>query len=383
MLLEILLFLIGFVLGATTVFLIYRVQVSHLKDSFKALSSDIFAKNAQEFLNLANEVLSKYTKTGENVLDSKKQLIDQTLQNIKEDLNKVAELMKTLEKDRENKFGEISNQLRYTFEQTSKLQETTKKLESALASTKVRGQWGERMAEDVLRLAGFIEGVNYKKQKAMEGTGKKPDYTFLLPQGKIVNMDVKFPLNNYLQYLSSESENDKKLYKEMFIKDVKARIKEVTTREYINPENNTVDYVIVFVPNEQIYAFINETDNTILDEALKNKVIFCSPLTLYAILAVIRQAMDNFKLEKTAAEMSGLLGAFYKQWSEFVKAMDKLGKSIEKTQEEYQILISTRRNQLERPLKMIEDLRVQKKIPLAQLEDPQLKSNLNPNQDNM
>lgn len=358
-------FIIGVIFGAAVVFILNRAQMGQVKDSFKAISSDVLSKHAQDFLVLAKETLATQTQSGENALENKKKLIDQTLSNMKEDLVKVGDLMKTLEKDRENKFGEVSTQLKFTAEQTSKLQDTTNKLQSVLASTKARGQWGERMAEDVLRLAGFVEGINYKKQKALESGAKRPDYSFLLPQGQIVNMDVKFPLNSYLQYVAADSEVEKKSYKEQFLRDVKGRIKEVTTRDYINPEDNTVDYVIVFVPNEQVYAFINESDASILDEALKNKVIFCSPLTLYAILAVIRQAMDNFKLEKTASEMSSLLGVFYKQWGNFTKSMEKMGKSIDDAQSEYHNLITTRRNQLERPLKKIEDLRVSKGIPLA------------------
>jgi len=357
-------FIIGVVFGAAVVFILNRAQMGQVKDSFKAISSDVLSKHAQDFLVLAKETLAAQTQTGENALENKKKLIDQTLSNMKEDLVKVGDLMKTLENASANKFGEVSTQLKYTAEQTSKLQDTTNKLQSVLASTKARGQWGERMAEDVLRLAGFVEGINYKKQKALE-TGSKPDFTFLLPNKQIVNMDVKFPLNSYLQYVASDNEVEKKSFKEQFLRDVKGRIKEVTTRDYINPADNTVDYVIVFVPNEQVYAFINESDTSILDEALKNKVIFCSPLTLYAILAVIRQAMDNFKIEKTASEMSGLLGSFYQQWKEFTKSMDKLGRSIESAQNEYQTLVTTRRNKLERPLKMIEDLRVHKGIPLA------------------
>jgi len=361
----IIIFIIGFAIGAAVVFILNRAQMGQVRDSFKAISSDVLSKHAQDFLVLAKETLAAQTQTGENALENKKKLIDQTLSNMKEDLVKVGDLMKTLEKDRENKFGEISTQLKFTVEQTSKLQDTTNKLQSVLASTKARGQWGERMAEDVLRLAGFVEGINYKRQKALEFGAKRPDYSFLLPQGQIVNMDVKFPLNSYLQYVASENDVEKKNYKDQFLRDVKSRIKEVTTRDYINPEDNTVDYVIVFVPNEQVYAFINESDASILDEALKNKVIFCSPLTLYAILAVIRQAMDNFKLEKTASEMSGLLGAFYKQWTAFTKSMEKMGKNLDDAQKEYQNLVTTRRNQLERPLKKIEDLRVHKGIPLA------------------
>ena len=89
-----------------------------------------------------------------------------------------------------------------------------------------------------------------------------PDYTFPLPQGRKVNMDVKFPLDNYVRYLEAERDADRETLKAQFLRDVKARIKEVTTRDYINPEENTLDYVLVFIPNEQVYAFINENDPT-------------------------------------------------------------------------------------------------------------------------
>ncbi len=339
-----------------------EILLNKVKDSFGSLSMEALSKNTSEFLKLANESLSKQTQSGEKDLEGKKKLIDQTLQTMKTDLQKVEKLVTNLEKDRENKFGELNSQLKFTAEQTGKLQETTKQLHSALTSTKARGQWGERMAEDVLKMAGFIEGINYLKQKTLIESSGRPDFTFLLPQNLKLNMDVKFPLDNYLHYLETESENDRTKYKTQFLKDVRSRIKEVTTRNYINPAENTVDYMIVFIPNEQVYAFINENDLSLLDVALKNKVILCSPLTLYAILAVIRQGVENFNLEKTAAEILSLLGTFGKQWEAFQDSLERMGKRIDDTQNEFTKLTTTRKNQLERPLRKIEELRKQKGI---------------------
>jgi len=341
-----------------------EILINRIKESFGSLSLVALSKNSEEFLKLAGETLSKQMQIGEKELEGKKKLIDQTLEAMKVDLQKVQDLVTQFEKDRERKFGELANQLKLTAEQTGKLQETANKLYTALASTRVRGQWGERMAEDLLRLAGFIEGINYQKQKTLETT--RPDYTFLLPQNLKVNMDVKFPLDNYLRYLEAE-ESQKEMYKTQFLKDARRRIMEVTTRDYINPEENTVDYVIVFIPNEQVYAFIIENDRSLLDEALKNKVILCSPITLYAILAIIRQAVDNFNLEKTDVQILSLLGAFNKQWSAFLKSLEKMGKKIEEAQNEFLTLTTTRRKQLERPLREIEDLRKQKGIAEASL----------------
>jgi len=141
-------------------------------------------------------------------------------------------------------------------------------------------------------------------------------------------------------------------------------IKQVTTRDYINPAENTVDYVIMFVPNEQIYSFINESDTTLMDEALKQKVILCSPFTLYAVLAVIRQAVENFNLERTASEILKLLSEFYKQWNAYKDKFRIMGERLEAAKKEYDALVTTRSNMLERPLKKIDELRKQKAISL-------------------
>jgi DNA recombination protein RmuC len=84
---------------------------------------------------------------------------------------------------------------------------------------------------------------------------------------------------------------------------------------------------------------------------------------------VIRQAIDNFALEKTSNEILSLLGNFKRQWDEFVRKLDVLGKRIEDTQKEYEILTTTRRRQLERPLNRIDDLRTQRRSPKTIVEE--------------
>jgi DNA recombination protein RmuC len=200
----------------------------------------------------------------------------------------------------------------------------------------------------------------------LEGGDNRPDFTFLLPRDQKLNMDVKFPFANYLRYLETGSEIEKESYKSAFFKDVRERVKEVTTRDYINPEAQTLDYVLVFIPNEQVYGFILENQSSFIDDALKSKVILCSPLTLYAILSVIRQGIDNFQLEQSAARMLALLGNFTKQWQAFITSFEKMGKRLEEAQKEFNSLATTRRTQLERPLSQIEELRRQKGIAIEE-----------------
>ena len=336
---------------------------NHMKDSFGALSLQALYRNSEEFLKMARETLGNQMEMGGRELESKKALIDQVLGGMKGDLLKVQELITTFEKDREQKFGELKFQMGHAAEQTRMLRETAEGLRSALTNTKIRGQWGERMAEDVLRASGLVEGVNYVKQETQESTGKRPDYTFFLPGGKKVHMDVKFPLDNYLRFVEAEGDEERERCKTQFLRDVRLRIRDVSTREYVRPEDQTVDCLIVFIPNEQVFAFIHECDATIMDEAMARQVVLCSPVTLYAVLAVIRRGVENFHLEKTASRILTLFSSFYRQWNDFVGTMERMGKKIEEAQREYEALVSVRRNQLERSLQKIEEMRKAENLP--------------------
>ena len=285
---------------------------------------------------------------------------------MKDDLNKVEKLMQTLEQDRAEKYGKIDTRLENAASVIKDLANTTEGLKNALSSNSGRGQWGERMAEDVLRLSGLIEGINYIKQTKLEA-GSKPDFTFMLPQNLRLNMDVKFPFNNYQLYTEAKTEREREECKKKFLKDVKQRIKEVQTRDYINPEDQTVDYVLMFVPNEQIFAFINEIDRTLVDEAMKGKTILCSPLSLYAILSVVRQSIDNFSSESKSREMLSLFGSFRQQWEKFKDQMETVRARFETVHKGYEELTGTRERQLDRHFAKIEELRVGQAEPQQQL----------------
>ena len=97
---------------------------------------------------------------------------------------------------------------------------------------------------------------------------------------------------------------------------------------------------------------------------MQKKVIFCSPLTLFAVLAVIRQAVDNFALEQASNEILSLLGQFNKQWSMFKDGLGKMGKRLDDAQKEFQALDTTRSRAMERPLEKIEKLRTERHLPI-------------------
>jgi len=342
--------------GAGAYFFLQKAQTD-AKDMVEALSAKVVSKQAEQILQMA-----------ETKLSGKKEVIDGTLKNMKDELQKVETFMRELEKERVEKLGKVDTRLDSAAVAIKDLSVTADGLKRALAGNSIRGQWGERMAEDVLRLAGMVEGINYVKQTKLQDSGSRPDFTFILPQGQTVNMDVKFPFNNYQMYVEATSDLEKEKYKKDFIKDVKLRIKELQTRGYVNAQENTVDYVLLFIPNEQIFGFINEHAREVIDEAMQGKTILCSPLSLYAILAVVRQSIDNFRMESKSQEMLKIFGTFHEQWTKFKEQMETVKNRFASTQKEYEELMGTRTRQLDKPLEKIEELRAGHDIEAAHVQ---------------
>jgi DNA recombination protein RmuC len=128
-----------------------------------------------------------------------------------------------------------------------------------------------------------------------------------------------------------------------------------------------MDYVLLFVPNEQIYTFINEIDPELLDHAMRGKTILCSPMTLYAILAVIRQSIDSFSVEIKSKEMLTLFGAFKQQWEKFKDQMETVKERFESVHKGYEELAGTRERQLDRQFTKIEELRTDQSLPIVEI----------------
>ena len=149
------------------------------------------------------------------------------------------------------------------------------------------------------------------------------------------------------------------------MRDVRARVRELAKREYASTDDRfAVDNVLLFVPNETVSAFIHESDNGLIEEAMASNVVICSPLTLFAFLGVIRQAFDNFVIEETSQEILQLLGKFGQQWGKYTESVDKVKRQFDTLNRSFDELATTRRRALERPLNAIEDLRRKQQLPI-------------------
>jgi DNA recombination protein RmuC len=299
--------------------------------------------------------------------------LDAVRSELRHELDRLGKLVAQVGEASASRFGRVDEALRLHADVTGKLAASTSTLREALASPQARGRWGERMAEDVLRLAGFVENVNYRKQVTVagqDGTKGRPDFAFDLPKGHVLYMDVKFPLASYLRYLDATTDPERVEYLKGFLRDVRARVKELADRSYGRDVERrdgatSLDYVLLFLPNEQLSGFIHEHDPDLLDDALRQRVVMCSPLTLFAFLGVIRQAFDNFVIEQTSDEILALVGSFQQQWRRYVDSADKVKRHFQQVHAEFEHLTSTRERAVERPLRELDELRQRRAVVAA------------------
>ena len=322
-------------------------------------------KISKKFNEINNELI-KYQTLDENKidLDNESYPFNKTLKELEETIEKIVTSYEGYLTTREGFNTKLDD-----------LKNVTSRLNLTLSSNQKRGNWGEIQVEKILEDSGLVKGQNFETQKPME-SGKIPDVTLNLPEGQILNLDVKFPLNNYMKYLdviekreNSIDESDYDLLdksaselKNDFLSDVRKRVNEVTKEGYIDPKNNTIDYALLFVPVEGIFQFIveNELELTngkidIYNEAIEKNIIMVPPSLLLVYYSTIKNAVETFSLQDKARDLIDLHKVFLTQWEKYRKQIEGLQASITSLQNKYDELTNVRSNELFKVVEKIDE----------------------------
>ena len=299
-------------------------------------------------LTNANNEQRKNTKEEiEDVIENNQKLFAQIMKGLEKQL----ETTRKDTGDIKNQNAAIKEQLSITSEATKGLQASTEGLKNLLANNRLRGEWGEQVAEDLLLAAGFVEKLNYLKQTST--AHGRPDFTILLPDGYRLNVDAKFPFDDLIKYQEAEDKTEKNRALRNFSASIKQKIKDITSKDYIDPENQTLDFVIMFIPNEMIFSFVYEKLPDIQQYSSERKVIMTGPFGFTAVLRMILQAHKNFHHEKGLQEILGLIAKFQEEYEKFGESVERLGRQIDTVKSTYLEVEGTRSRQLTRVVRQI------------------------------
>ncbi len=325
---------------------------------------DVTKKMIDQFLTIAKEQLGTQNKELQTDYENKRQAIEGLIKQIREDLDKSDDRLNQAEKARVGSFEALKTELQNQRKITEQLSATTENLKKVLSNNQLRGQFGEQVAEELLTMSGFVRGVDYEFNKEQH-SGNRPDFTIFLPNQVKINVDAKFPYQNLQRMTETSDTGSKKELLKAFERDIREKIKQVTTRDYINPADNTVDFVILFIPNEMIFSFIYDKMNTVWLEAMKQKVVFAGPFSFTAILRLVRQAYENFKYQKNVQKIIGYIQSFESEFAKYNEEFAKIGERIESLTKQYQLVNTTRTNQLSKSIEKVKLEEEKRQEPLA------------------
>ena len=299
-----------------------------------------------------------------------KGIVSELIENEESQIYKLLNKSDQTVKEFLEKTGEIKSSI-------TGVDQQTRNLISVLNNNQSRGQWAEFQVEDLLEIMEYKEGIHYETQKRM-ASGTIPDFTFFLPENKTINMDSKFPLTNYMEIakLNRDLDNEKldeiarreitesikNKNKEFLDKAIKTKIDETSSREgYISAEEGTVDFVLMYIPLENLYHFLLTSEIganrlPVIQYAFSKKVILVSPQTLIAYLETIRHSMKLFSLQTDTKNILVTHEKVKIEIRKFIESFDDVTKRLDQTVKSFDTLKTTRVNKLEKSFEELDSV---------------------------
>ncbi len=324
-------------------------------------------------LLLANLYFVTRKETEEDNKDDEyliKGIVSEIIENEESQIYKLLNRSDQTVKDFLEKTGEIKSSI-------TGVDQQTRNLISVLNNNQSRGQWAEFQVKDLLEIMEYKEGLHYQTQKRMS-SGTIPDFTFYLPENKTINMDSKFPLTNYMEIaklnrdLEDETldelarkeitESIRSKNKEFLDKAIKTKIDDTSSREgYISAEEGTVDFVLMYIPLENLYHFLLTSEiganrTPVIQYAFSKKVILVSPQTLMAYLETIRHSMKLFSLQTDTKNILATHEKIKVEIRKFIESFDDVTKRLDQTVKSFEALKTTRVNKLEKSFEELDSV---------------------------
>ena len=334
-----------------------------------------------EFQNIANQIMEEKSKT---FAIQNKENIGLILNPLKEQIvdfkKKVEDVYDKEAQGRASLFNEITNLKSLNLRISEDAVNLTKALKG---DSKSQGDWGQIVLERVLEASGLEKGREYEVQvysHDIEGNRFFPDSIVRLPENRDVVVDSKCSLTAYERYCSAENNEEKEKALKDHLLSIKSHVKELSEKEYEKlQEVRSVDFVLMFIPNEGAYLLAIKEDPFLMFEAFKKNVIIVCPSTLMATLKIIALTWRVEKQQQNSKEIALRAGDLYDKFCSFLIVFQEMGESVKRTQDKYDLALkclSTGKGNL---IKKAEDLKAlgvhgKKEIPPKLLEKSGLDS---------
>lgn len=345
-----------------------RIQQEELLNMRNQLNKD--------FQVLANQILEEKTL---RFTDVNKTNMEAILRPLNEKLVEFrTRVEETYDKESKQRFS-LEERIRELVALNNQISEDANNLTKALkGNNKVQGNWGEMILESILEKSGLKKGEEYFAQEFItDENGNRirneqqnymqPDIVVAYPGGRKIIIDSKVSLNAYVRYVETDADEVRIMSEKEHIVSIKQHIDELSRKSY-QDYVESLDFVMMFIPNEPAYILAMQLDSGLWDYAYRKRILLISPTNLIASLKVVADLWKREYQSRNAIEIAKRGAALYDKFAGFVETLQDVGKNIERSQKSYDKAFSQLKEgngNLIRQAEMLKELGVkaQKELP--------------------
>lgn len=308
-----------------------------IEKDLKLLSESLLKESSDAFLKRAREVFEAQQKESRTGLETLVKPVGEALKAYQE---KLAES----ERERKRDEGRIVEQLRQVAETHSKLHHTTGSLVNALrAAPKTRGRWGEQQLRTVLEMAGMMEYVDFVTEQHLptEEGSLRPDVVLRLPGGRRIVVDAKTSMSAYLEALEAVDDEERERLLREHARQLRTHARQLGDKRYWSALEETPDFVVMFVPGDNLYAAAIERDPNLFEEAYSRHVIIATPTTFLALAKAIAYGWRQERASQDAQKVMGLGEELYKRMIRLGDRLAALSKAMDTAVRRHNELVAT------------------------------------------
>lgn len=315
----------------------FETARAQLTTAFTDLANQSLKSNSEHFLRLAEQNLGAQQDKAKRDLGDREKAIEDLVKPIRDALQASQKQIGELEKARSEAYGGIKAQLESMRLNQQSLTQETQNLVKALRRPEVRGRWGEITLRRLVELAGMVEHCDFQEQVHSSSDDQviRPDMVVRMPNQRDLVVDVKTPLDAYLEAIEAKDDAQRQLGLERHARNVREHIRKLSSKGYWAQFSNSPEFVILFIPGDQFLSAALNEDPDLIESALSQQIILATPTSFIALLKAVAYGWRQLALADNAQEIRLLAEDLYGRLATFVTHMNRVGKQLAGSVEHY------------------------------------------------
>ena len=317
-----------------------RLDTEGLVTAVKEAVDAQVSKAAQSALKANNELAGQLIDERSRTLEEQtKNLLQPVTEQMDQLKTSVGDLKSSYEKNK-GSFEALNENLMH---QITELNTRTGALAGALKSPSARGAWGENQLRNIIDLSGMASFCDFSEQSSVSSNDGllRPDLTVRLPNGAFLVVDSKVPLSAYLRMQELDDSVAREAELKSHVKAVQDHVKALADKRYWALFDDAPDFVVMFVPGESFLADALRAEPALVDEAMRQRVVIASPMSLMALLLTIARGWQTTQLAENAKKVEEHGRELHHRVGTTLTAMAKTGRGLESATKAYNEMVGS------------------------------------------